>query len=160
MKSIDFGNFAKRAALVACASATAAMAFAVPASAATTLHFYANGPADWSRNCDMTTKASGTYTYYEHGPVVDGHQPYAGGFDASESDLCGDSHGAVLHLTYFKWTGTKWVPATADPIKVTTGAHHTETRSWTFKDVRDVKVSTCMIDSAGALSSCTPATFY
>lgn len=61
-------------------------------------------------------------------------------FDAPERDLCSDGYGAVLHLTYFKWNGSSWVPATADPIKVTTGAYDTVSRSWTFKDVRDVKV--------------------
>lgn len=146
--------------MVACATATAVMAFAAPASAATTLNFYANGPADWSRGCDMTTKASGTYTYYEHGGKPGGYQAFAGGFDASERDLCSDGYGAVLHLTYQKWNGTSWVPKKADPIKVTTGAHETVTHSWTFTDVRDVRVSTCRIDDAGALSACTAATFF
>lgn len=144
--------------MVACATATAVMAFSTPASA-TTLNFYANGPADWGRNCDMTTKAWGTYTYYENGGVKGGHQAYAGGFDASERDTCSDGYGAVLHLTYYKWNGSSWVPATADPIKVDTGAYDTVSRSWTFKDVRDVKVFTCRINTAGALSSCTSASF-
>lgn len=43
--------------MVACATAAAVMAFSAPASAATTLNFYANGPADSGRGCDMTTKA-------------------------------------------------------------------------------------------------------
>jgi hypothetical protein len=155
-------NFIKRTAMVACATATAIMTFSASASAATTLNFYANGPADWSRNCEMTTKAGGTYTYYENGGIKGNYQAYAGGFDAYERDLCPDSHGAVLHLTYYKWNEVtkKWDYATADPIKVTTGAYETVTRSWTFKDVRDVNVSTCKINNAGALSSCTLATFY
>ncbi|MFJ1812540.1 MULTISPECIES: hypothetical protein [unclassified Streptomyces] len=153
-------KFIKRTAVMACASAAAVMAFSAPASAATTLTFIANGPADWGRGCDMTTKGWGTYNYYENGGVKGGYQAFAGGFDASERDTCSDGYGAVLHLTYFKWNGSSWIPATADPIKVTTGVNDYLSHSWTFKDVRDVKVSTCRIDGAGALSSCTSATFY
>jgi hypothetical protein len=152
-------KFIKKAAMVACATATAVMAFAAPASAVT-LQFIANGPADWSRGCDMTTKGWGTYNYYESGGQPGGYQAFAGGFDAGERDTCSDGYGAVLHLTYQKWTGTQWIPASANPIKVTTGVNDYLSRSWTFKDVRDVRVFTCRIDDAGALSACTAATFY
>ncbi|MFF0123912.1 hypothetical protein ACFYP0_15085 [Micromonospora arida] len=153
-------RFIKRTAMVACATATAVMAFSAPASAATTLNFYANGPADSGRGCDMTTKAGGTYTYYANGGVKGGYQAFAGGFDAWERDLCPDGYGAALHLTYYKWNGSSWVYSTANPIKVTTGAYDTVDHSWTFKDVRDVKIYSCRINGAGAVSSCTQATLF
>ncbi|MEU8873735.1 hypothetical protein AB0D24_21705 [Streptomyces javensis] len=153
-------KFIKRTAMVACATATAVMAFSAPASAATTLDFYANGPADTGRGCNITTKAYGTYTYYANGGVKGGYQAYAGGFDAAERDLCSDGYGAVLRLTYYKWNGSSWVYKTANPIKVTTGVGDTVSRNWTFKDTRDVKVYSCKINSAGATSACTKATFY
>ncbi|NGO77757.1 hypothetical protein G6045_19135 [Streptomyces sp. YC504] len=146
----------RRTAIAACAAAAAVLAFATPASAVT-LNFYANGPADWSRGCDLTTKAVGTYTYYENGGVKGGYQSYAGGFDAYERDLCSDGYGAALHLTYYKWNGSSWVYATANPIKVTTGVGTTKDHSWTFKDVRDVKVYSCRINSSNVVSSCARA---
>ncbi|GAB2581294.1 hypothetical protein GCM10027168_12480 [Streptomyces capparidis] len=132
--------------MVACATATAVMAFSAPASAATTLSCHANGPADTGRGCDMTTEAYGSCTYYASGGVKGGHRAYAGGFDASERDL--------------RVNGSSWNCTTADPIKVTTGCGDTVPGDWTFKDVRDVKVYSCRINSASAVSSCAKATFY
>ncbi|WP_221349271.1 hypothetical protein [Streptomyces beigongshangae] len=149
----------RKTAMVVCATATAVMTFTSPASAVT-LSFYANGPADTSRGCEMTTKAWGTYNYYANGGVKGGYQAYAGGFDASEGDRCPDGYGAALHLTYYKWDGNSWESKTADPIKVTTGAGDTVSRSWTFKDVRDVKVYSCRLNSSGGVSACTRATMY
>nr|WP_285554804.1 hypothetical protein [Streptomyces hygroscopicus] len=146
----------KRASLVASATAAAVMALSATASAVT-LNFNANGPADGS--CTITTKGWGSYTYYANGGVKGGYQAYAGGFDVTERDTCSDGYGAVLHLTYYKWNGSSWVYTTADPIKVTTGAGTQASRSWTFEDVRDVKIYSCRINSAGGLSLCASAAF-
>lgn len=143
----------RKIAMVACATAAAVMAITTPASAVT-LSFHANGPADTSRGCEMTTKAWGTYNYYAHGGA------YAGGFAAKERDLCPDGYGAALFLTYDKWDGNSWELKTAIPIKVTTGAGDTVSRSWTFTDVRDVRVYSCRLNSSGTVSACTRATMY
>ncbi|GAA2620801.1 hypothetical protein GCM10010425_13960 [Streptomyces spororaveus] len=83
---------------------------------------------------------SGTYEYHVSGTIPQTKEKlYAGSFKGAtaKDKVAGDGYEAVLALSYQDWKGGAW-HSVKNHVAVVNGS-----KSWTFKDKKDVKAYAC-----------------
>ncbi|MFG2988194.1 hypothetical protein ACGFZK_02590 [Streptomyces sp. NPDC048257] len=125
-------NLAKRTLLGASAVASALVVGLAGTASAATFGF---------NQTSSTGKAeiSGTYEYHESGTIPNGEKLYAGSFKGAtaKDKVAGDGYEAVLALSYQDWKDGAWQPV-KNYVAVVNSS-----RSWTFKNKKDVKAYAC-----------------
>ncbi|WP_327739299.1 hypothetical protein OG749_41300 [Streptomyces nojiriensis] len=123
----------KRTLVGACAVASALVIGLAGTASAATVGFNqtsASGKAE----------ISGTYEYHVSGTIPGTNEKlYAGSFQGAtaKDKVAGDGYEAVLALAYQDWKDGGWHKVT-NHVAVVNG-----TRSWTFKNKKDVKAYAC-----------------
>ncbi|MFE5805470.1 hypothetical protein [Streptomyces sp. NPDC056491] len=126
-------SLAKRTLVGASAAASALVIGLAGTAAAATFGF---------NKTSSTGKAeiSGTYEYHVSGTIPQTNEKiYAGSFKGATArdKVAGDGYEAVLALSYQDWKGGAWHPVN-NYVAVVNGS-----KSWTFKNKKDVKAYAC-----------------
>ncbi|MFE7182522.1 hypothetical protein [Streptomyces erythrochromogenes] len=85
-------------------------------------------------------EVGGTYEYHVSGSIPGSQEKlYAGSFQGAyaKDKVSGDGYEAVLALSYQDWVGGAWV-SVKNKVAVVNGS-----KSWTFKNKKDVKAYAC-----------------